>query len=175
MARLKTPEELVRTKRALAERLTALRSELHGDRGRPALARRLGIPARTWYNYEMGCTVPGEIILKLIKLTLVEAEWLLDGKGPKFRVARAEPDETRSQHEIDVGTLLRTALHLLENSEPTSPRREVVPSASESAHGRLAAIGVSPLSPDLIMVRHGQWSERSSDLGRSARPGRREA
>ena len=54
MARRKTLPESVRAKLALAERLGILRSELFGDRGGPEMARRLGIPVRTWYNYEAG-------------------------------------------------------------------------------------------------------------------------
>ena len=69
MARRKTLPESVRAKLALAERLAALRSELYGDRGGPEMARRLGIPVRTWYNYEGGVTVPAEVILKIIELT----------------------------------------------------------------------------------------------------------
>ena len=85
MARRKTLPESVRAKLALAERLAALRSELYGDRGGPEMARRLGIPVRTWYNYEGGVTVPAEVILKIIELTAVEAGWLLHGEEPKFR------------------------------------------------------------------------------------------
>ncbi len=85
MARRKTLPESVRAKMALAERLAALRSELYGDRGGPEMARRLGIPVRTWYNYEGGVTVPAEVILKIIELTAVEAGWLLHGEEPKFR------------------------------------------------------------------------------------------
>ena len=89
MARRKTLPESVRAKLGLAERLAALRSELYGDRGGPEMARRLGIPVRTWYNYEGGVTVPAEVILKIIELTSVEAGWLLHGEGPKFRHARS--------------------------------------------------------------------------------------
>ena len=85
MARRKTLPESVRAKLALAERLAALRSELFGDRGGPEMARRLGIPVRTWYNYEGGVTVPAEVILKIIELTSVEAGWLLHGEEPRFR------------------------------------------------------------------------------------------
>ncbi len=85
MARRKTLPESVRAKLALAERLAGLRSELFGERGGPEMARRLGIPVRTWYNYEAGVTVPAEVILKIIELTAIEPSWLLHGKGPKFR------------------------------------------------------------------------------------------
>ena len=81
MARRKTLPESVRAKLALAERLAALRSELYGDRGGPEMARRLGIPVRTWYNYEGGVTVPAEVILKIIELTAVEAGVALARRG----------------------------------------------------------------------------------------------
>ena len=60
MARRKNPPESVRTKGRLAERLREVRSDLFGERGGPELARRLGLPIRTWYNYEIGVTVPAE-------------------------------------------------------------------------------------------------------------------
>ena len=48
------PMKSLRAKLALAERLSTLRLELFGERGGPEMARRLGIPVRTWYNYEGG-------------------------------------------------------------------------------------------------------------------------
>ena len=87
MARRKTLPESVRAKLAIGRTSAAFRSELFGDRGGPEMARRLGIPVRTWYNYEGGVTVPAEVILKIIELTSVEAVWLLHGEGPKFRNA----------------------------------------------------------------------------------------
>src|SRR3954454_3299634 len=85
MARRKTLPESLRAKLALAERLASLRLELFGERGGPEMARRLGIPVRTWYNYEGGVTAPAEAATKTIALTAVEPVWLLHGKGPKFR------------------------------------------------------------------------------------------
>src|SRR6185437_2133567 len=96
MARRKTLPESVRAKLALAERLASLRSELFGERGGPEMARRLGIPVRTWYNYEAGVTVPAEVILKIIELTSIEPSWLLHGKGPKFRQGAPERRESPS-------------------------------------------------------------------------------
>jgi hypothetical protein len=118
MARRKTLPESVRAKLALAERLAALRSELYGDRGGPEMARRLGIPVRTWYNYEGGVTVPAEVILKIIELTSVEAGWLLHGEGPKFRNARPDRPLGGATSSVTIGALLRTALQLLEKSDP---------------------------------------------------------
>ena len=72
---------------ALARRLEAVRVELFGDDGVAELARRLGLPPRTWANYEQGATVPAEVMLAFLVVTGVEPGWLLDGRGPKFRVA----------------------------------------------------------------------------------------
>ena len=118
MARRKTLPDSIRTKCSLAERLSALRAELFGERGGPELARKLGIPVRTWYNYEAGVTIPAEIVLRIIELTHVEPIWLLHGKGPKFRDSisevRGETDVATPQ---TISTLLRTALQLLERNE----------------------------------------------------------
>src|SRR5437764_6053152 len=103
MARRKTLPESVRAKYSLAERLSALRSELYGDRGGPELARQLGLPVRTWYNYESGVTVPAEVILKIIELTSIEPTWLLHGKGPKFRAEAKEARESAAAPGVSVG------------------------------------------------------------------------
>ncbi len=121
MARRKTLPESVRAKHALAERLAALRAELYGERGGPEMARRLGIPVRTWYNYEAGVTVPAEVILKIIELTSVEATWLLSGQGPKFRHARPMRQEGPGSPSTTIGALLRTALQLLEKERQPRP------------------------------------------------------
>jgi Peptidase S24-like len=118
MARRKTLPDSVRAKRALAERLAALRSELLGERGGPEMARQLGIPVRTWYNYEGGVTVPAEVILRIIELTSVEPTWLLHGNGPKFRQAGKDRGDALNSSTMTVGALLRTALQLLEDEKP---------------------------------------------------------
>ena len=124
MARRKTLPESVRAKVALAERLAALRLELFGDRGGPEMARRLGIPVRTWYNYEGGVTVPAEVVLKIIELTAVEAGWLLHGEEPKFRHTLMERRETGAAPTLSLGALLRTALQLVEKDESSWSRRD---------------------------------------------------
>jgi hypothetical protein len=84
------------------------------------MARRLGIPVRTWYNYEGGVTVPAEVILKIIELTSVEAVWLLHGEGPKFRNSKTERITTGGTSSVTIGALLRTALQLLEEKNERS-------------------------------------------------------
>jgi len=137
MARRKTLPDLVKTKYSLAERLSRLRAELFGDRGGPELARRLGIPVRTWYNYEAGVTVPAEVVLKIIELTSVEPMWLLHGKGPKFRPKPIEDFELIPSSKRSVGSLLRTALQILEQGERSKK--------SQPGRGRSADHGDDPI------------------------------
>ncbi len=110
MARRKNLPESVRVKSHLSERLREIRIELHGERGGSEMARRLGLPIRTWYNYESGVTVPAEVMLRFVELTSVEPLWLLHGKGPRFRTSVPVLNGSDS-----VEALLRTALHRLEN------------------------------------------------------------
>jgi hypothetical protein len=70
--------------RDLASRLREVRSELYGEHGAPLLAEALGIPTRTWLNYENGITVPATVILAVITLTKVNPTWLLHGCGEKY-------------------------------------------------------------------------------------------
>ena len=74
MARKKTAPERAHAKNLLAERLKEIRVEMFGEHGGPEIARRLKIPARTWYNYEMGVTVPAEVILRFIDADFSRAE-----------------------------------------------------------------------------------------------------
>jgi hypothetical protein len=68
----------------LADRVRAVRLDLFGEHGGPRLAGMLGIPHRTWLNYERGVTAPAEHILLLIELTGVRPHWLLTGEGANY-------------------------------------------------------------------------------------------
>src|SRR6476620_10163265 len=84
VARKKTPKVRVNVKASLSRRLREIRQELFGEHGGPELARRLGLPARTWYNYETGVTVPAEVLLGFIDQTGANPAWLLSGDGPRY-------------------------------------------------------------------------------------------
>jgi hypothetical protein len=180
MARQKMAQELVRSKLAIAGRLAALRLAIFGERGGPEMARRLNIPARTWYNYEKGITVPAEIILQIIKQTSVEAGWLLDGTGLMFaegKVRSAGPVELPVAPDRVIGTLLRTALHLLENGESPRPRPSGAHPDSEMPHNGPTAIGVAVAAvPTNGSTNEGRWVDKSVSLHQDAvRPTRRHA
>jgi hypothetical protein len=74
-----------RLKRAVAQRLVEVRQEKYGPTGAPLLAMTLGLPLRTWLNYEAGITVPGEVLLRFLETAGVDAHWLLTGEGRKYR------------------------------------------------------------------------------------------
>lgn len=142
MARRKNAPDVVKIKCGVAERLRELRLELVGERGGPELARRLGLPVRTWYNYEAGVTVPAEVVLRLIELTQVEATWLLHGRGQKFRKPAPGPEGSSS-----VESVLRTALDRLERGE--IPLRE---SSRRTAGGIDGLSRSGPSDSDLVLV-----------------------
>jgi hypothetical protein len=141
VARKKTPKIRVNVKASLSRRLREIRQEIFGDHGGPELARRLGLPARTWYNYETGVTVPAEVLLEFIEQTGVCPAWLLNGEGPKYH--RSHDDRLLS--ELTPVELIRRGLEKLERSSS-----EVVIVAPENLPGEVTsefvAIGLYPLS-----------------------------
>jgi hypothetical protein len=75
-----TPGQTTATrKKALGDRLRRVRTDRYGEGGGAGLARLLGIPHRTWMNYEAGVTIPGEALLDLLVLTGVDPRWLREG------------------------------------------------------------------------------------------------
>lgn len=74
---------------SLGKRLRQIRVELYGEHGGTKVAELLGIPSRSWYNYEVGVTVPAEILLRFIELTAVNPLWLLHGQGDRFTLGPA--------------------------------------------------------------------------------------
>ena len=114
VARKKTPKLRVNVKASLSRRLREIRQDLFGDHGGPELARRLNLPARTWYNYETGVTVPAEVLLTFIDQTGANPVWLLSEEGPKFRRGLTD----LSVAELTPIELIRRGLEKLEQ-EPT--------------------------------------------------------
>ncbi len=68
----------------LAFRVREIRQEMFGEHGGPLLAGQLGIPFRTWVEYEAGRTIPALTILRLVELTHVNSRWLQSGRGDKY-------------------------------------------------------------------------------------------
>ena len=80
-----TTEYTKRLKLSVGQRLSEVRHERYGPVGAPLLAITLGLPLRTWLNYEAGVTIPGEVLLRFMEAAQVDAHWLLTGDGPKYR------------------------------------------------------------------------------------------
>ena len=74
----------LRATKGLAERVREIRVERFGAGGGPLLAETLGLPERTWHNYESGVTIPALVILQFVELTGVSPRWLRTGKGDKY-------------------------------------------------------------------------------------------
>jgi hypothetical protein len=110
VARKKTPKIRVNVKASLSRRLREIRQELFGEHGGPELARRLNLPARTWYNYETGVTVPAEVLLGFIEQTGANPMWLVSGEGPRYR----HSSEDRLLSELTPVELIRRGLEELE-------------------------------------------------------------
>jgi hypothetical protein len=82
--------------RTLVERLRFIRVELYGETGVEALSARLGIPSKTWANYESGVAPAAPILLRFIEITGVHPLWLLDGREPRHLVAVRESSPSRA-------------------------------------------------------------------------------
>jgi hypothetical protein len=95
VARKETPEVRVDLKVELARRLREIRRDRFGEHGGPELARRLHLPPRTWYNYEVGTTMPAEVLLSFLDLTGASPAWLLSGRGPKYLGVTGRGSEKR--------------------------------------------------------------------------------
>jgi hypothetical protein len=78
----------------LAGRVREVREELFGEHGGPMLAELMRLPFRTWANYEDGCTIPAQVILKFIEITAAHPHWLLTGQGAKYLPAEAAAPRT---------------------------------------------------------------------------------
>ena len=68
----------------LADRVREVREDLYGDYGAQFLADALGVPLRTWANYERGVTIPALVILRFIEITEAHPHWLLTGEGHRY-------------------------------------------------------------------------------------------
>ena len=120
MARKKTAPERQNAKLLLAKRLKQIRMELFGEHGGPELGRLLKIPARTWHNYELGVTVPAEVIFRFIDATSVEPKWLLTGEGTRYReraAAAPRDKESGSQSNYNLGDILNQISDRLEQGK----------------------------------------------------------
>jgi hypothetical protein len=81
-----------KSRESLAFRVSAVRREIFGENGGPLLAERMGLPFRTWVQYETGRTIPALTILRFIELTHVSPDWLLTGRGDKYLGGRVAGD-----------------------------------------------------------------------------------
>ncbi len=163
MARKKTPKIRVNIKAALSRRLREIRQELFGEHGGPELARRLSLPARTWYNYETGVTVPAEVLLSFIDQTGANPLWLLTGEGSKYR--RSQDDLLLS--DLSPIELIRRGLEKLEQEpsdvmivSPESLPGEAISDFVAVSLVPLEELGRRPIDPSVVegyIMAFRQW------------------
>jgi len=139
MARKKTSKVRVNVKASISRRLRDIRQELFGEHGGPELARRLNLPARTWYNYETGVTVPAEVLLSFIDQTSANPVWLLFGEGEHYR---REPDSL-SLSDLTPIQLIRRGLEKLEQQPFETPLPK---SLSDDPDSDFVSVALVPLS-----------------------------
>lgn len=152
MARKKTTKHRINVKASISRRLREIRQEIFGEHGGPELARRLNLPARTWYNYETGVTVPAEILLGFIDETAANPVWLLSGEGPKFR--RGLEDQVLSR--LSPVQLIRRGLEKLERepNEVVIVAPEELPEETRSDFVAVALIPLADLAADSADAAH---------------------
>ena len=68
----------------LSLQVRQIRRESYGEDDSLALPQALGIPARTWLNYEAGVTIPTHVILQFIEITGVATHWLMEPLIPRI-------------------------------------------------------------------------------------------
>jgi transcriptional regulator with XRE-family HTH domain len=76
--------------KAIIERITALRKQYAGERGKSKFAQAMGISPSTYNYYESDRVPPVEILLKMCEVTGADLNWLLAGKEPAEKTT-AEP------------------------------------------------------------------------------------
>lgn len=68
----------------LARRIREVRVDQFGEDGEDVLAGLLGIPPRTWLNYEAGIVMPATVLLRFLRVTGASPESLLGGRGGRI-------------------------------------------------------------------------------------------
>jgi len=80
-----SPRDHRAAREALARRVRQVRVELYEDDAEE-LADSLGLPLRTWLNYEAGIVMPATVLLEFIDVTSANPRWLLTGEGQTFAI-----------------------------------------------------------------------------------------
>lgn len=119
MPRQKNVPMVVSRKMMLADRLRARRVELYGERGGPRLARQLNLPARTWYNYEKGVTIPGEVLLDFLQLTETSLDQILHESVSRQKSSKALHHHNLYQSNTDLMKIAQADSRT--NQKPVSP------------------------------------------------------
>ncbi len=72
-------------------RITQLRIELAGPRGKANFAKQLGLSPSTYDYYESSRVPPAEVLVKISDLAGVDLRWLITGEAAKLAVPAGHP------------------------------------------------------------------------------------
>ena len=149
------------------KRLTTIREELFGPRGRTAMAELLGIRLTTYVRYEESRQLPADLMAKLFQAKRVNPHWLRWGFGEKFlpgddKTAPAESVEAVIAELQGENAELRE--HLLKDEAPLTVREglersiPIVATASAATYSRTAYtdhgdLGSERLPADIHLVK----------------------
>lgn len=74
----------------ICRRISQLRQQLDGARGRAAFAGKLGLAPSTYSYYEAGRTPPADVLVRIADLTGADLRWLLTGEASASVAVRAD-------------------------------------------------------------------------------------
>jgi len=140
------------------DRLSRLREEVFGRRGRAAFARALGISPSTYHYYEKGRPPPVELLARAGEVTGASPDWLLTGRGEPFPAAAAggsdirlspEAEETLARFSATTGASSRTAAARAALERLLAEVRRALPRSSDQAW-RTSACAVKPTTIPII-------------------------
>lgn len=70
----------------ICARMTAVRREHYGERGRSEFAKQLGIRPSTYTHYELDRIPPATLLHRAARLTGTRLEWLILGEGERYEM-----------------------------------------------------------------------------------------
>lgn len=158
----------------ICQRITQIRVELTGARGKAAFARQLGISPTTYQSYEGGRVPPADVLVRIADVADVSLRWLLTGQGgPEPQIPTNHPVLQRAAgllgRDPHAGAALAAFVEILRESMkfPSKEAGSGAPASDEA--GRAAAREAAPVATaGTVLPAEGERTFWIPILGRSA-------
>jgi hypothetical protein len=101
MPRQRTAPAVGKHRKQIGKRLRRIREEIAPDGTwgrRREVEAWLGVQLPTWYGYERGKAIPGDILLRLIVELGISPTWLLNGQGEIWSSERSRTADDDAEH-----------------------------------------------------------------------------